>query len=94
MSISLREMFPGRIAVSPVEAGMSVFGWSAQTVRNRLTKNTFPFLVTEVAGKRVVLLSEVEAKLNLSAEQPAPIEKPAPLARRRPGRPRKGEGRP
>lgn len=90
----LSEIFPGRIAVSPAEAGMAVFGWSPQTCRNRLAKNIFPFSVTKVGGKRVVLLAEIEAKLGLSVGQHGATENPAPLARRRPGRPRKEEGRP
>lgn len=87
MSFSVFSVFPGRLAVSPVEAGGAAFGWAPKTTRNRLLAGTFPFPVVTIAGLRVVRLADVEMAL-----AGAPPSEPAPQPvrlKRKPGRPRK-----
>lgn len=81
------DVFPGRIAVSPVEAGGAAFGWAPKTTRNRLLAGTFPFPVITLAGVRVVRLADVERAL-AGAPPSNPAPQPPPL-KRKPGRPRK-----
>lgn len=89
MSFSIFSVFPGRVAVSPVEAGAAAFGWAAKTTRNRLLAGTYPFRVVTLGGLRVVRLADVEMALaGASPSDPAP--QPLQL-KRGPGRPRKVE---
>lgn len=59
---------------TPAEAGARFLGWADKTSRNKLTAGTYPFPVRLVAGKKVVLLSDVEAILTA-----APVVAGAPL---------------
>lgn len=87
MSFSVSTVFPGRVAVSPVELGAAAFGWAAKTTRNRLLAGTYPFPVVTVGGVRVVRLVDVETVLaGASTSEPAPQP---PQLKRKPGRPRK-----
>lgn len=89
MSLSVFSVFPGRLAVSPVEAGAAAFGWAAKTSRNRLLAGTYPFPVVTVGGVRVVRLADVETVLaGASTSEPSPQP---PQLKRKPGRPRKVE---
>lgn len=85
MSFSVFSVFPGRLAVSPVEAGAAAFGWAAKTSRNRLLAGTYPFPVVMLAGVRVVRLADVE--MVLAGASPLAAVPPPP--QRKPGRPRK-----
>ncbi len=98
---SVFSIFPGRVALSPVEAGAAAFGWSSATTRYRLCRGTFPLPVTEIGGKKVVTLAALAVALG--EQEPAPVVAapaapavvtPAAPARRGRGRPRKigGEG--
>jgi hypothetical protein len=87
MSQSVFDVFPGRVAVTPAEAGHAVFGWTAKTVRNRLLAASFPFPVVTLAGRRVVRLADLENAL-VGASAPTKQD-PPPQLKRKPGRPRK-----
>lgn len=92
MYFSVLSVFPGRVAVSPVEIGAAVFGWAPKTTRNRLLTGTFPFRVITIAGVRVVRLADVEVAL--SGVSPSDVSSQPPQLKRKPGRPRKMEARP
>lgn len=87
--MSLSDVFRGRVAISPVEAGGAVFGWAPKTTRNRLLAGTFPFPVITLGGVRVVRLADLEMAL-AGASPPGPVPQP-PQLKRKPGRPRKVE---
>ena len=85
--MSFSSVFPGRVAVSPAEAGKAVFGWSAKTTANRLLAGTFPLPVVTLGGKRVCRLVDLELVFSGSAPTNAPVEQQ--VAKRGRGRPRK-----
>lgn len=91
---SVFSAYPGRVALTPAEAGAAVFGWCGKTVANRLHAGTFPLPLVTVGGKQVVPLS-VLAEL-LGETPPAPLVAPVQLvngpSRRQRGRPRKNGG--
>lgn len=91
MTFSISDVFPGRVAVTPVEAGAAVFGWAEKTTRNRLLNGSFPFPVISLGGRRVVRLADLELAL-AGAPRPEQNVQPPQLKRGR-GRPRKLEGR-
>lgn len=90
MAFTIIDVFPGRVAVTPAEAGAAVFGWAAKTTRNRLLACTFPFPVVSIGGRRMVRLADLE--LILGGAGHTPEEQPRKEKRGR-GRPRKLEGR-
>ena len=88
---SVFDFFPGRVAVSPNEVGEAVFGWSAQTVYNRINTKTFPLPLVKIGGAQVVPLA---ALAKLLGEDPPPSAAPPKQltngpSRRKRGRPRK-----
>lgn len=85
-SLSVFDAFPGRVAISPVEAGFAACSWSAKTTRNRLTAGTFPFRITLLGGKKVVLLADLAQALG-EAVVPQRQEQPERLRRGRKPRP-------
>lgn len=82
-------VFPGRVAVSPAEAGKAVFGWSAKTTANRLLAGTFPLPVVELGGKRVCRLVDLERVFSGSAQSSEPSPVKQQVVKRGRGRPRK-----
>lgn len=86
----LHDVFPGRVAVSPAEAGAAVFGWAEKTAKNRVVLGTFPFPIVDLLGRRVVLLADLETAL-AGAPTAAKRADPVQLKRSR-GRPRKVQG--
>ncbi len=99
-----------RVALTPAEAGAAVFGWTPQTVRNRLCSGTFPLPLCDVGGKKVVTVAAIAAALGLDVASGPALGASHPTTRR--GRPsaaevaeaarrgvsvsalRRGEGRP
>lgn len=86
--MSFYSVFPGRVAVSPAEAGKAVFGWSPKTTANRLQEGNFPLPVVTLGGKRVCRLEDLERAFAGVSAEPAAAIKP-PIAKRGRGRPRK-----
>ncbi len=83
-------LFPGRVAVSPAEAGKAVFGWSPKTTANRLLEGKFPLPVVTLGGKRVCRLDDLEMLLaGKPASGPVSQTAVAPVVTRGRGRPRK-----
>jgi hypothetical protein len=90
--MSFSDVFPGRVAVSPAEAGRAVFGWSAKTTANRLLEGRFPLPVITLGGKRVCRLEDLAMVLAAEFVAPAPAFAVVPAPKRRRGRPSKLEG--
>ncbi len=88
--MSIYQVFPGRVAVTPPEAGATVFGWEASTCYNHIYKKTFPFPITEIGGKKVVTLAAIAEALGETRQVDVAL---ATQNRRKPGRPRKIEQR-
>jgi hypothetical protein len=89
--MSIYQVFPGRVAVTPPEAGAVVFGWKASTSYNHIYMGTFPFPVTEIGGRKVVTLAAIAEALGETQQVDVAI---ATSNRRKPGRPRKMATRP
>lgn len=87
--MSFSSVFPGRVAVSPAEAGKAVFGWSPKTTANRLQEGKFPFPVVTLGGKRVCRLGDLEMLLAGKPAGPVSPAAVAPVVTRGRGRPRK-----
>lgn len=87
--MSFSTVFPGRVAVSPAEAGKAVFGWSPKTTANRLLEGKFPLPVVTLAGKRVCRLADLEMVLAGDSAAPIPPVAATPEPTRGRGRPRK-----
>lgn len=60
----LRLQFPGRLGLSPSEAGHAVFGWARKTTANKISQKSFPFVIHELGGSRIVLLTEIARVLD------------------------------
>lgn len=88
--MSIYQVFPGRVAITPPEAGAIVFGWKASTSYNHIYKGTFPFPLTEIGGKKVVTLAVIAEALGETKPVDVALD---PQNRRKPGRPRKMESR-
>lgn len=82
-------LFPGRVSLTPAEAGAAAFGWTSKTVRNRLLAGTFPLPLVEVGSKKVVPLTALAAALGEDEPVPAAALPAAAPAQRGRGRPRK-----
>ena len=69
----VKEVFKGRIAVTPMEACAAVFGWPSASAHTRLylhrnpqrkDSRPFPFKLIEIDGKDMVSVAELERVVN------------------------------
>jgi len=67
--MNLAKLFPGRIAVTPQEAGLAVFGQSRQTTNNQLHQHRFKLPVTLLGQKRVVLVEDLQLLIDSARQQ-------------------------
>lgn len=84
--MSFSSVFPGRVAISPVEAGRAAFGWSPKTTANRLLAGTFPLPIVGIGNRRVCRVSDLDSLFAFPAASAEAVAAPAKRGR---GRPRK-----
>lgn len=51
--------FAGRLTVTPVEAAAAAINWEPSTTYSALSKGTFPFPTVEIAGRKLVRVSDL-----------------------------------
>lgn len=78
--MKIQDLFPGRIAATPVEVGFAL-GLSRQTTHNKLLQNRFPIPVILIDGRRMILIDDLQKFIDNA--------RPAQPVRR--GRPTKAE---
>ncbi|BCK87807.1 hypothetical protein MIZ01_1603 [Sideroxyarcus emersonii] len=67
--MTVSDIFKGRIAVTPTEAGYAIFGQARQTTNNQLCKGSFPLPVTVISGKRIVLVDDIQKFIDEAREK-------------------------
>lgn len=71
---SLREQYPGVVAVAPgvalVAAGLTSAKDPESAARQSIHRGTFPFPVTKVSGRNVVLLADIARALSAARLAP------------------------
>lgn len=75
---TLSSVFPGRVMLTPAEAGHAAFGWATQTARDALYKKTFPIplVVVPPSGKKMVRIDDLADFLDNQAKRPAKRGRP------------------